>query len=134
MRKQAAGLASDGAAPIVFEQPVTDVLGVYARAGIVVLPSLTEGLPLVLAEAMACGLPCVASDCSPGVALLAQDGEAARLAARGDSVSLAGAIEALMAEGAERRSLGARAREAMEPYRLDEVLDRWEQLLADVLR
>ncbi len=135
LRKQAAALESaHGDLRIAFEAPVTDVLGVYADAGIVVLPSLTEGLPLVLAEAMACGLPCIAANCSPGVALLAEDGAAARLAPRGNATALADAIASLMADPQGRSELGQRARRAMEPYRLDAVLDRWERLLAAVLR
>lgn len=117
-----------------FAPPVTDVAAEYATTGILVLPSLTEGLPLVLAEGMASGLACVASDCSPGVRLLARDGMAARLAARGDAHSLADAIDGLIADDTERTRLGAKAREAMYPYRLDAVLDRWETLIAQVLR
>lgn len=135
LRKHAAALESArGDLRIEFAPPVTDVMGVYAESGIVVLPSLTEGLPLVLAEAMACGMPCVATDCSPGVRLLAQDGSAARLAARGDAKVLAAAISELIADAQGRAELGKRARLAMEPYQLSRVLDQWEELFAQALR
>lgn len=135
LRKKVTALQKSGRdLRIEFVPPVTDVVAAYAEAGMVVLPSLTEGLPLVLAEAMACGLPCIATDCSAGVRLLARDGEAARLAARGDAGSLAREISALIDDGVERERLGERARAAMEPYQLSAVMDTWEKLLADVLR
>jgi glycosyltransferase involved in cell wall biosynthesis len=47
---------------------------VYASSDVFVLASFTEGHPKVLLEAMACGLPCVASDCA-GNRSLVTDGE-----------------------------------------------------------
>jgi glycosyltransferase involved in cell wall biosynthesis len=47
---------------------------VYAASDVFVLASFTEGHPKVLLEAMACGLPCVASDCA-GNRSLVTDGE-----------------------------------------------------------
>lgn len=114
--------------------PTQDAQAALRRASIVVLPSLTEGLPLVMAEAMALGLPVVATDCSSGVRLLAEDGRVARLVPRYDPDGLADAISALAADPAERVRLGAQARASIEQYRLDAVLDRWEELLARVLR
>ena len=114
--------------------PVTDVEAELRAAGVLALPSLTEGLPLSLAEAMACGLPCVATDCSDGVGLLAEEGRAARIVPRADVPALAEALDRLMADASQRRDLGLRARSAMEPYRADAVLDRWEDLLARTLR
>ena len=101
---------------------------------IVVLPSLTEGLPLVLAEAMSLGLPCVATDCSAGVRLLTGDGSDAQLVARADAEALGGAMSRLMSDPTARTALGSRARVAMEPYRADVIIDRWERMIADVLR
>jgi glycosyltransferase involved in cell wall biosynthesis len=113
---------------------VEDAEAELRRAGLVVLPSLTEGLPLVLAEAMSLGLTCVATDCSAGVRMLAGDGTDARLVARGDADALADAISSLIDAPQERGVLGQRARVAMEPYRPERILDAWESLIADVLR
>lgn len=124
----------EGADRVEMVPPVLDAEAELATAGVVVLPSLTEGLPLVLMEAMALGLPCLATDCSAGVRMLSHDGRAARLTARGDAGALASDLSALLDDGAEREVLGQRARAAMAAYRADSVLDRWEQLLVDVLR
>jgi glycosyltransferase involved in cell wall biosynthesis len=132
--RKAVGRLAAGADRVEFRPPTPDAEAVLRDSDLVVLPSLTEGLPLVLAEAMACGLPCVATDCSAGVRLLTEGGTAARLAARGDAGSLAGAMAELMSDPAQRADLGRRARTAMEPYRSDRVLDQWERLIADVLR
>ena len=74
------------------------------------------------------------TDCSAGVRLLAQDGAAAALVPRADAAALAAALDELMGDPALRAGLGARARDAVAPYRADLVLDRWDDLIARTLR
>lgn len=123
-----------GAERIDWVGAVTDPAAELGRLGLLVQPSLTEGLPLALAEAMACGLPCVATDCSAGVRLLTDDGRGAALVARGDRDALAEAMDALIADPSRRTDLGRAARSVAETFRADRVLDGWEALLARVLR
>ena len=133
VRRQAAALSA-GADRVDVVGPVADAEGELRQAAILALPSLTEGLPLSLAEAMAVGLPCVATDCSAGVRLLSRDGEAARLVPRADPDAMAAELDGLMADPAERSRLGGLAREAVAQYRTDLVLDAWEAMIARVLR
>lgn len=114
--------------------PVDDPAGELAGLAVLVQPSLTEGLPLALAEAMASRVPCVATDCSDGVRLLTANGQGAVLVPRGDSAALAEELDDLIRDPARRAALGDAAREAVEPFRADRVLDSWETLLARVLR
>lgn len=133
VRTQVAALPA-GADRVDLVPPVTDAEAELRRSSVLALPSLTEGLPLALAEAMALGLPCVATDCSAGVRLLAEDGAAARIVPRADAAALAAALDELMSDAGLRASLGGRARTAVSRFQADTVIDEWEDLIARVLR
>jgi len=75
-----------------------------------VLPSFTEGHPKVLIEAMAAGLPCVASDC-PGNRALVKDEDTGLLFDPRDPPGLAARLERVLTDGALASALGRRARD-----------------------
>jgi len=92
--------------------PHADMLGLMAGAwDVFVLPSLAEPLGIVVVEAMAAGLPIVAS-AAGGVLDLVRDGESALLVPPGDSLALAEAQIRLAGDPALRRRLGEQARQA----------------------
>ena len=99
-----------------------------------VLSSRYEGLPMVLLEAGACGVPAVATDV-PGTREVIVDGETGWLTPAGDSGRLAAALHWLMHTPLRmRRTMGMRARQrVVERYSLEAVLDRWERLYAELL-
>jgi glycosyltransferase involved in cell wall biosynthesis len=99
-------------AAVVFVGSLPDhaaVIGRMKSARMVVLPSTREGFGLVLAEAMACGTPCVAYDV-PAVREVLADGEAGVLVASRDVDGLARAIDRLLDDSAERKRLVAAGR------------------------
>ena len=85
-----------------------DVPAVLSAADAFVFPSRTEGLPSAVLEAMAVGLPIVASDI-PAHRELAGDGERLRLAAGDDPRPYAEALREILADPAGGQALGARA-------------------------
>jgi glycosyltransferase involved in cell wall biosynthesis len=82
----------------------------FAAADVFCLPSLAEGLPVVLMEAMACGLPVVAPRLM-GIPELVEDSVSGVLVTPARADELADALERLLANGELRRSLGAAGRE-----------------------
>jgi glycosyltransferase involved in cell wall biosynthesis len=87
----------------------SDVGAVLAAADLFVLPSLSEGLPLALLEAMFTGCPIVASDVGQVAAALGR-GDAGVLVPPGDAAALAAALDDLLSDPARARLLGERAR------------------------
>jgi glycosyltransferase involved in cell wall biosynthesis len=99
-RARLAGLRSKlGLDPCVdFPGFVDDVLPWMARADVFVLSSAYEGSPNVLVEAMACGVPVVATDCPSGPARILRGGLLGPLVPVGDAERLASAICSTLAE------------------------------------
>jgi glycosyltransferase involved in cell wall biosynthesis len=101
LRAAAAGL------PVTFHGFVSDVPAFLAGLDVFCLSSRREALPLALLEAMAAGLPCVATDVGDVAPAVGSD---AVVVPPGDAAALAAALAALLADPAQRTELAARAR------------------------
>ncbi|MFI7698366.1 glycosyltransferase [Nonomuraea sp. NPDC049480] len=101
----------------------------YLNAAVLGLTSEHEGLPIVLLESGAHGVPSVVFDVSGGVR-----SAGSVLVPPGDVDAFAAELRRLVNSVEERRRLGAEARARAEAFRLGHVLDRWELLFAHLER
>ena len=109
----AARMGLNGSLRMAGALPSDEVMALYSSARMVVLSSFTEGVPVVLIEAMATGCPVVATSVG-GVGELVQDGVTGRLVAPGDPEALADAIEWVLDNPAEAQVMAQRARRLVE--------------------
>jgi glycosyltransferase involved in cell wall biosynthesis len=112
----------------------SDVPAVLAAADLFVLPSLSEGLPLALLEAMFAGCPIVATDVGQVRVALA-NGTAGILVQPGDSAALAAGLDRLLSHPAEARRLGGiAAMHAAGEYDLSRMVQRYAGVYRDAMR
>jgi colanic acid/amylovoran biosynthesis glycosyltransferase len=105
----------------------------YRAADAFCLPSLGEGIPVVLMEALASGLPAVASN-TMGIPELIEDGVTGLLVPPGRPEELAGAIERLAGDRSLGRRLGKAGRsKVIEEFTLDQGADSLRDALLQVL-
>jgi len=104
----------------------------YQCANALILPSLKEGLPNVVLEAMASGLPCVAARAS-GSRELIMEGETGFTYAHGDVAEMARALQCCLSASGEE--MGRKARElAEERYSIQAITDRYVALYGQLLK
>jgi len=105
----------------------------YARCTLMVLPSMQETAPVVIGEAMAVGVPVVATRVG-GVAHMVQDGVTGLLVDYGHVDGLTAALRRLLNDGALRRAMGRQARlQAEQRFRLSLVAERTKRVYEDIL-
>lgn len=92
-----------------------ELLDAYARADVLVLPSLAETKPMVIAQAQCAGVPVIATAVG-GVPEMIADGESGLLTAPGDAEALRTAIAQVADDPALRRRLEAGGRAAARRY------------------
>lgn len=109
-------------------RPTANIGEEYARSSMLVMSSHYEGFPMVMIEAMACGLPVVSFDYKCGPKDIIQDGVNGLLVRDGDIEGLANAMMRLMENGEERKTMGRNARRVTETYSEESVMEKWGSL------
>ena len=113
---------------VIIHEPTKSIFDEYKRSEMLVLCSEHEASPLVLVEAMACGVPCVSLDCPIGPREIIKDGETGLLAQDGDVQDLANKMEWMITHEPERLEMGRKARISAASRKLDVVMGQWESL------
>ncbi|MCX6567247.1 MAG: glycosyltransferase family 4 protein [Candidatus Aminicenantes bacterium] len=109
-----------------------DAIDLLSAFDIFVLPSLWEGLPLVLIEAAGLGKPIIATDID-GSREIIRDGETGLLVPPADPAALAGAVRRLLEDAALARRLGEKARHEIPPaFDLKRMVAETERLYLDL--
>ncbi len=117
---------------VVIHQPTKKIYAEYMKSQLLVLSSDSESFSLVLVEAMACGLPVVATDCPYGPLEIIDDGKTGLLSQM-NVKDLAEKIEWMITHEKERMEMGLRAHEASARYQLERVMPQWLAAYQSVL-
>lgn len=119
---------------VTLNVPVKDIRAEYTRSSILAMTSHYEGFPMVMAEALACGLPVVSFDCKCGPKDMIANGENGILVRGGDTEAMADALSSLMADEDRRRKMSAEAVRRSERYSEDKVMAMWIDLFSSMKR
>ncbi|HEX5413930.1 MAG TPA: glycosyltransferase [Terriglobia bacterium] len=103
-----------------------------ARSSVFAFPSLSEGFGMVLVEAMACGLPVVATDCVAGPSEILQNGKCGILVPVADEQAMARAIISVLTDTALRERLISAAVERATDFEPGKVIASYEQLFLEL--
>lgn len=98
-------------------------------AGLFVLASRYEGFPNALLEAMSCGVPVLSTDCPSGPREMITDGESGFLVPVDDVPRMATVMSRLLSDPELRMRIGTEARTATSSYSLEQIVQRWEELI-----
>lgn len=115
-------------------QPVKNIIDKYLESSIYVMSSRFEGFGMVLAEAMACGVPCISFDCPYGPSDIIKDGEDGLLVANANIEQLAQKICHLIEHDDERSRMGTKAKENIKRYSRETIMEKWAKLFDQLLR
>ena len=117
----------------VLHPPTREIMAAYLGASICAMSSKYEGFGMMMVEAMACGVPCVAFDCPCGPADIISHEEDGLLVEKNNIPGLANALERLMGDEVLRGALAAKAREHVRRYAAETVAEQWNRLYGRVL-
>jgi len=110
-----------------------EVAKVLGKAAVFVFPSLKEGLPLSVLEAMACGVPVIGSDI-PGISDVVTHGKNGLLVSPRNPKALANAVLILLNDKNLTRRLGQNARRLMaEKYSWNVITDKIEKVYYEAI-
>lgn len=113
---------------VLFMPPTKDMEPEYMMSSICVLTSRFEGFPVVLQEAMGCGVPCISFNCLSGPRYIIKDGEDGYLVEDGNIKAFADKVCTLMENDKLRRQFGQKAKQHMRFYSKDRIMGQWREL------
>ncbi|PXY39085.1 glycosyltransferase family 4 protein [Flavobacterium cheongpyeongense] len=117
---------------INFISPVADIEDCYNQSSVFLMTSRSEAFPMVLLEAMNCGLPSIAYDCSSGPGEIIQNNQNGFLI-EDDNIDLfVEKLELLIKDEDLRLELGKNAKKTTEQYEIQLIMNTWIALFEDL--
>lgn len=114
---------------ISLNDPVKNIVDKYVESSFYIMSSRNEGFPLVLLEAMACGLPCVSYDCGDPREIIAHGEDGLLVDKVGDVEGLAKAMIYMIEHPEERKRMGQNAERNVQRFSIDNVMSKWVEVL-----
>jgi sugar transferase (PEP-CTERM/EpsH1 system associated) len=128
-KAQRSGLSED----VIFTGSRRDIVDILSTIDVFVMPSIAEGLPNALLEAMAVGKPIVASAVG-GIPEVIKDEVTGMLVRPGDAEALAEALNKAIDDREIAEKMGLEARKLVQSnYSIDATARRWESLYRSLL-
>lgn len=118
---------------IKFLPATPNIVEKYSESSIYVMSSRFEGFPLVLGEAMSCGLPCVSFDCPNGPKEIIKNGVDGFLVENGNINALAETMEKLMSDTNLRKNMGQKAKLNIQRLSEKAIMDRFLRLAKQIV-
>lgn len=118
---------------VTLNKPTKDIAKEYASSSMLVMSSHYEGFPMVMIEAMACGLPVVTFDYKCGPRDIIDHEINGLLVKDGDIEGLAQALMRLMNADELRQKMGENARLVVDRYSEEKVMSKWQKLYSKIL-
>ena len=104
---------------------IKDSVEALGKASLFVLPSRFEGYPNALLEALACGLPVIATACPGGTAEILANGAHGMLVPPDDVAAMTTALDAMLSAPELREAYASKARDAVVKLDIAIVGSRW---------
>lgn len=113
---------------VTFHELVQNINEKYSDASFFLMTSRFEAFGMVLIEAMACGLPCVAYDCPCGPRAIISKNQDGFLIENDNESDYVKAVETLIENASLRREMGKKAKLSSEKYNIQTIMETWNQL------
>lgn len=118
---------------VSLNHPVKNIADKYLLSSVYVMTSRSEGLPMVLLEAMASGLPCIAYDCPSGPRAIIEQEKNGFLITDGNENSFVEKLEELIEDENLRIRMGKYAFESSKKYNIETIMQQWKSLFESLL-